>query len=278
MQVQGTEDIEYKWDQTGGTNIDSSYILTPLDLSYICFAPYAFSQGNDYQFTLNASYGSQTAKATVDFIVNLPPNWGYFFSDKISGVEFVDVFTFSASDWKDPEETDYPLKYAYRYTDSLGQEVDLRKATTESTFKTKLTRLSDNNMNLILEVFDSLEASSKQYKTVQVTMDAATRAATINAIIESLATSQLDERASLINSIPTDFPLTDDQYEKILDSIADWVSKNNDDSSLVTTTAISIFQHITKFEQAKENASLMLNAAKSISQIANEGLSREQAT
>ena len=78
----------------------------------------------------------------------------------------MDVFTFSAIDWKDPEETDYPLKYAYRYTDSLGQEVDLRKATTETTFKTKLSRLSDSNMNIILEVFDSLEASTKQYKTV----------------------------------------------------------------------------------------------------------------
>ena len=78
----------------------------------------------------------------------------------------MDVFTFSAEDWKDPEETDYPLKYAYRYTDSLGQEVDLRKATTETTFRTKLTRQSDSDMTIILEVFDSLEASTKQYKTV----------------------------------------------------------------------------------------------------------------
>ena len=81
----------------------------------------------------------------------------------------MDVFELKALNWKDPEETDYPLKYGYKYTDDDGNEVDLRKPAQDATFKTTLPRLSSGNMNLILEVFDSLDAGSQASQTVQVT-------------------------------------------------------------------------------------------------------------
>ena len=115
-----------------------------------------------------------------------------------------------ALDWKDPEETDYPLKYGYKYTDDEGNEVDIRKPASDATFKTTLPRLNSNDMNLILEVFDSLDAGSQAYQTVQVTkQDDATRASTIASQISGLSSSQIDDRAGLINSIPTNYDITD---------------------------------------------------------------------
>jgi len=124
--------------------------LTPLDLPYISFAENTFSEGGDYTFTLSASYEIGTASAIVDFNINKAPKWGTFFMDKVSGVEFVDVFELKALDWKDPEESDYPLKYGYKYTDNYGAHVDIRKPATDATFETTLPKITTNDMQLIL--------------------------------------------------------------------------------------------------------------------------------
>ena len=68
----------------------------------------------------------------------------------VSGVEFVDFFELKALGWKDPEETDYPLKYGYKYTDNNGFYVDIRKPATDATFKTTLPKITTNDMQLIL--------------------------------------------------------------------------------------------------------------------------------
>ena len=180
-------------------------------MPYISFAENTFSEGGDYTFTLSASYEIGTARATVDFNINKAPKWGTFFMEKVSGVEFVDVFELKALDWKDPEETDYPLKYGYKYTDDDGFDVDIRKPANDATFKTTLPKITTNDMQLILCVCDSLDACAETAKTVSITkQDEETRAATITEIINGLSISQLDDRAVLINSIPTDFELTDD--------------------------------------------------------------------
>ena len=84
----------------------------------------------------------------------------------MSGVELVDVFEFKALDWKDPDETDYPLKYSYKYIDDDGNEVDIRKLAQDATYSTTLPRLSTDDMPLILEVYDSLDDSSQALQTV----------------------------------------------------------------------------------------------------------------
>ena len=59
---------------------------------------------------MSASYALfGAASATVTFNINRAPNWGTFFMAQRSGVELVDTFELKALDWKDPEETDYPL-------------------------------------------------------------------------------------------------------------------------------------------------------------------------
>ena len=108
--------------------------MTPLTLPYISFAEDTFSEGADYTFTLRASYVTSSVSATVTFSINKAPKWGTFFCNLSSGVELVDIFELKALDWKDPEETDYPLKYSYKYTDEDGVDVDLRKPAADATF------------------------------------------------------------------------------------------------------------------------------------------------
>jgi len=180
-------------------------------LSYICFTEDTFLEGGEYTFKMSASYALfGSASATITFDINRPPKWGSFFIAKQSGVELVDVFELKALDWKDPEETDYPLSYAYKYTDDDGNKVDIRKPAQDATFKTTLPRLSTDDMPLILEVYDTLDDFTESSLTVQVTkQDDAERAVTIAAQISGLAISQLDDRAALINAIPTDFAITE---------------------------------------------------------------------
>ena len=278
FQGEGSSLVSYAWAQTSGPIIDSSKILTPLTFPYISFEKNTFIEGADYTFTLSASYNLGTARAHVEFNINKGPKWGTFFIDKTSGVEYVDVFEMKALDWKDPEETDYPLKYGYKYTNADGLDVDLRKPSTDASFKTSLPNVSANNMTLKLCIFDSLEAHVESTKSVSVEkQDTATRTATVDTLINSLSRSQIDDRAAIINSLPTDMTLTDSQYSLVLESYQDWVLNNLDASVQTTSTLISMFQHITQYAQATNNTGTLLEAAKTICNLSTEGISRDQA-
>lgn len=164
--------------------------MTPLDLPYITFEENTFNEGEDYTFKLSASYNNGTANATLDFEANKAPNWGTFYINKNSGVEFVDVFTMKALDWKDPEEIDYPLKYGFRYIDDDAVHVDLRRPAEDSTLQTTLSRLTAGDMTLILCVYDSLDAMTQVIRTVTIIgQDDEGRATAISSLIEGLASS-----------------------------------------------------------------------------------------
>ncbi|CAK9109237.1 Sperm receptor for egg jelly [Durusdinium trenchii] len=85
----------------------------------LVFAPGTLIPGRTYTFRLSAEQPctgpSNHPSADVTFTVNSPPSAGRVVVDRTSGVAFESEFTFTATDFVDPDG-DLPLRYAFEYT------------------------------------------------------------------------------------------------------------------------------------------------------------------
>ena len=92
----------------------SSY-TTPTYLSYLVIDAYQLIEGDTYRFDLIASTSSATTTGYMEFSVNIGPRSGTFAASPSTGTELTTEFTLSASGWVDPEGTDYPILYGFKY-------------------------------------------------------------------------------------------------------------------------------------------------------------------
>ena len=117
MTTSGSAEITTKWQQTLGSTVDAASYTTPTYLSYLVIDSYKLNEGETYRFDLLASTSTSTTTGYLEFTVNQGPSGGQFSASPSSGTELTTEYTFTASGWTDPEGTDYPLLYGFKYLD-----------------------------------------------------------------------------------------------------------------------------------------------------------------
>ena len=117
MSTSSANDVTTSWRQTKGPTISTTQFLTGTDLTYLVIEANTLSEGDTYRFEMNASLNFDIAVGVMEFTVNMGPRSGQFLASPTLGTELTTEFTFLADGWIDPEDTDYPLLYGYKYLD-----------------------------------------------------------------------------------------------------------------------------------------------------------------
>jgi hypothetical protein len=145
--------------------------------------------GSVLTFTLAASAGAASSSATITITVNSPPTPGTLTISPSSGVAMTDSFTFLASLWVD---SDTPLSYQFGYIASATGTVMIMQSQSEMNFGTTLLPAgsgSGSALTCVGEVFDSYQANTTVYSSVQVTSSGASLSSALSSISSQLSGS-----------------------------------------------------------------------------------------
>eukprot|EP01034_Spumella_vulgaris_P038536 gene38536-47586_t len=196
-------------------------------------------------FSLTASIPSESTVtvATVQVIVNAPPKLGAFSVDPPTGTELTTPFTFSASQWQDPQ---LPLKYQFGII-SLSGAFTVMNSLSALTYGTSyLTAGSDtdgNKVTCVAMIFDAMAANTSVTTQVVVKKGAVMSAAEQQAYV-TFSTAQyqakLDARTQVLSSISTLVALEDPDAQ----TVSAWVSSMSEatqaSDELTVDTASSV--------------------------------------
>ena len=130
--------------------------------TYLVLPPFSLTGGSSLTFSLTCCslIGVPLYISTLSLIINSPPRLGTFSVSPKIGVELVDNFVFSASQWT---SSNYPLYYQFGYLSTIDVSVIVQSKSLRSFGKVILPGgIEANNFTLItiVNIFDSLNANS----------------------------------------------------------------------------------------------------------------------
>lgn len=173
ISVSTTQTYEYLWDignlsasvfqDLGAGNI--------YNMSYIRIKPYSLSVNNTYPLKLSRFSKStmQNMSIQINITVNNPPNGGALIVNPLSGVEHTTPFTLEAVSWTD-FESNYPLSYKFGFRNVANSSIQyVSTIGLASSCTVYLPTNLNNQVELWVEVYDSLGAMTNYSVSVSVT-------------------------------------------------------------------------------------------------------------
>jgi len=160
-------------------DIDLSTIaLSPVQLfmtktsatMYLVLPPYSLAGGSDLTFSLTCCRLGKIPQFTSSVLitVNAPPRLGLFSVSPKVGIEIIDNFLFSASQWT---TSNYPLYYQFGYISKSGMNIVFQSKSLRSFGGTVLPSGADSNnftLDTFANIYDSLGANSTGSTTIIV--------------------------------------------------------------------------------------------------------------
>lgn len=187
------------------TSLSSVTQTLPSGMSYVLLIMSAnsLSAGTTLAFTLSSTgLGGLTSSATVIIAVNAPPSPGVFAVSPRSGAQLTTPFTFSASQWDDP---DLPLQYSFGYLSATGSYIETGSITQNSYGTYRLPAGQDTsgfNVSCVALVYDSFRASSMIKLSITVKKVPITQAALLSLVSASISDPAIiGVAASIANAV-----------------------------------------------------------------------------
>jgi len=183
----------------------------------------------------------------MEFSVNMGPRHGTVTVDPTHGNELTTIFTFSANDWVDPEDIDYPLLYGYTYLDGGQNQAVLQAPLDDNQLETVLPYVNQGVVDVTMTCSDSLGTSTTAQKSIGLSLlKDQERAQAIQAEIEELEIADIDEIPGYISKLTssTELLTTDtitslvSAFDRYFDDIVEF-DENNLDTTIASHKLIT---------------------------------------
>eukprot|EP00058_Branchiostoma_floridae_P026871 XP_002612362.1 hypothetical protein BRAFLDRAFT_79985 [Branchiostoma floridae] len=171
----------------------------------VVILPDSLAPNTQYTFRATATHSGGEAYADVVIVTNAAPSPGDFQVEPMEGTALSDTFTLSAEGWTDDE--DNALEYRFSYIGPDGRSVLLRGRTEDSQYEATLPAGTgaDNELTLVVDVFDGRRASSRMTLEVTVNPPAEITDDTVDnvrgEVVTSLLTGDVDKAMSSVISM-----------------------------------------------------------------------------
>ncbi|XP_078607580.1 uncharacterized protein LOC144879732 isoform X1 [Branchiostoma floridae x Branchiostoma japonicum] len=165
----------------------------------------SLAPNTQYTFRATATHSGGEAYADVVIVTNAAPSPGDFQVEPMEGTALSDTFTLSAEGWTDDE--DNALEYRFSYIGPDGRSVLLRGRTEDSQYEATLPAGTgaDNELTLVVDVFDGRQASSRMTFDVTVNPPAEITNDTVDnvrgEVVTSLLTGDVNKAMSSVISM-----------------------------------------------------------------------------
>eukprot|EP01038_Epipyxis_sp_PR26KG_P010901 gene10901-14632_t len=160
----------------------------------------ALPAGQDVTFSLKCvTSGGFTSISNFIVSVNAPPSHGRFEVNPTTGVEFVDIFFFSAFYWYDEN---LPISYEFGLLSNVKNYVILRSKSELTYTSLKLASGLDGEDFKVLcmaQLYDSLGANSSAEQSVKVVMGSPTNSTQISNFLDNNLVVNSDEIKQLVS-------------------------------------------------------------------------------
>jgi len=157
-------DLRYEWSSEPELPIES--FANGIHEKYLKILPYTLDEDTRYTFTcaVTDSDGT-TGYSVIRVTVNRAPRYGQFSVTPEKGISGATKFNFRATGWSDYDE---PIKYAFSFFDkNTDMFLPIEPRSEKDSVATTL--VGEGTIEIKLEIFDSLNASTIVYKTVSLT-------------------------------------------------------------------------------------------------------------
>jgi len=194
--------LKYFWKSV--PELPLSSFANGVNEKFLKINPYILEESQRYMFTCTVTdTDGSSADANIRVSVNRPPRFGSFEVTPNNGVSGETRFELKASGWIDD---DLPLRYLFSYLDSTTNSYIPLNSRSEINQISSLIYSNNGIVNLRLEIFDSLNASS----TVNQQITLLNPSKTTSQLLDSAAdTSKTEfERLSILNSISSTIDCT----------------------------------------------------------------------
>jgi len=156
-------DLRYEWRSE--PELPSDAYANGIHEKYLKILPYKLDEDTRYTFICAVTdIDGTTGDAIVRVTVNRAPRYGKFIVTPESGISAETQFELKASGWND---YDLPLTYVFSFFDKItNMFIPLgSKSETDTIFS---TFVGEGNIELKLEIFDNLNASTTVYQTISL--------------------------------------------------------------------------------------------------------------
>lgn len=157
--------LKYLWRCDQNLSIDS--YASSLTEKYLKIKPYVLDENMRYMFTCQVTdIDGTVGDAIVRVTVNRAPRPGKFIITPDSGIQGITQFELKADGWSD---NDLPLTYLFSYNDQkTGIYMPIAPRSEKSTALSTFIMPNSNYVQLKLEVFDGLNATTEVYQTINL--------------------------------------------------------------------------------------------------------------
>jgi len=162
-------DLRYKWRSEPELPLES--YANGIYEKYLKILPYTLDEDTRYTFTCAVTdIDGTTGDAVIRVTVNRAPRYGKFIVTPESGISGETKFELKASDWSD---YDIPLKYVFSFFDK-NTEMYIPIGSRSEKDSAISTFVGEGNIELKLEIFDNLNASTTVYQTISLSKSTVT--------------------------------------------------------------------------------------------------------
>ena len=213
--------VNYSWSMKQGPSIPT--YASPTNLSYLVIAEGALQAGYEYVFTLTANVNGAVTTADASFTVNHGPTDGTVSVSPTSGIESETDFTMKADGWRDKDELNYPLTYAWKYVDANGEKRDIQSNLLANTLTKKLIGISpvQHLLQIVCAIYDNLDQHTDAQTSITLSPNP-NRDQISSQAIAGLTTTDVDEIPGIINTNGAVGENSQDEVNQLFDAYSRW--------------------------------------------------------